>query len=95
VKPKLDNLTLTVTRLADADEQNQFVFVVTGVRPVVFRTMDGLKTYLRSRPKDSSLAWASSDTTIAGEPLRSEEELKRFRELCESIRMKSTLVHAG
>jgi len=52
VRPKPDNLTLTVMRLADPEEQNQYVFVVTGVRPVAFKTLDGLKTYLRNRPKN-------------------------------------------
>jgi hypothetical protein len=95
VKPKPDNLTLTVMRLADAEKQNQYVFVVTGVRPVAFKTLDGLKTYLRNRPKNSSLTWAPSDTTTTGEPLRSEEELKRFMDFCESVGTKFILIPAG
>ena len=94
VKRKPENLTMTLAWIADAGEQGQFVFVVNG--GLGFMTMDGLKNFLKNCPKDSTLTWAPSDCRMGGEPLlSSENEMKIFKEFCESTGIKFTLVPAG
>lgn len=92
VKPKPLNLTMTQAWIADAGEPKQYVFVI-GM--VAYKTLDGLKTFLKGLPKDSTLTWAPGCCRIGGEPLNSEDEMKKFKEFCESIGIKFTLVPSG
>ncbi len=93
-KSKPENLAMTLAWIADAGEPKQYVFVVNGV--VAYKTLDGLKKYLKDLPKDSSLTWAPGCCRIGNEPLiGSEEEMKKFKEFCESVGIKFTLFPAG
>jgi hypothetical protein len=93
-KPKPENLTMTLAWIADAGEPNQYVFVINGV--VAYKTLDGLKKYLKDLPKDSTLTWAPGCCRIGNEPLiGSQEEMKKFKEFCESVGIKFTLVPSG
>lgn len=91
---KSENLTMTLAWVADAEEPKQHVFVINGV--VAYKTLDGLKKYLKDIPKGSSLTWDPGCCRIGNEPLLgSKEEMKRFQEFCESVGIKFTLVPAG
>jgi hypothetical protein len=93
-KRKPENLTMTLAWIADAGEPKQYVFVINGV--VAYKTLDGLKKYLRGIPKGSSLTWAPGCCRDGDEPLiGSEEDMKAFKEFCDSIGIKFTLVPSG
>ena len=93
-KRKPENLTMTLAWIADAGEPTQHVFVINGV--VAYKTLDGLKKYLKELPKDSTLTWAPGCCRMGSEPLLgSPEEMKKFKEFCESIGIKFTLVPSG
>lgn len=93
-KPKPEDLTMTLAWIADAGEPKQYVFVINGV--VAYKTLDGLKKYLKDIPKGSSLTWAPGCCRIGNEPIiGSAEEMKKFKEFCESIGIKFTLVPSG
>jgi hypothetical protein len=94
VKRKPENLTMTLAWIADAGEAKQYVFVINGL--VAYKTLDGLKKYLKNLPKDSTLTWAPSCLRMGDEPLlSSKDEMKKFREFCESVGIKFTLVPSG
>lgn len=94
VKPRHENLTMTLAWIADAGEPKQCVFVINGV--VAYKTLDGLKKYLKDIPKGSSLTWAPGCGRIGNEPLiGSADEMKKFKEFCESIGIHFTLVPSG
>jgi hypothetical protein len=91
---KAENLTMTLILVADTGEPKQYVFVINGA--VAYKTLDGLKNYLKGIPRGSSLTWAPGCCRNGNEPLLgSEEEMKKFREFCESIGIKFTLVPSG
>ena len=93
-KTKPENLTMTLAWIADAGEPKQYVFVINGV--VVYKTVDGLKKYLKDLPKGSTLTWALGCDRIGNEPLiGSQEEMKKFKEFCESFGIKFALVPSG
>jgi hypothetical protein len=93
-KPKPENLTMTLAWIADAGEPAQYVFVINGV--VAYKTLDGLKKYLKDIPKGSSLTWAPDCCRIGKEPLvGSQEDMKAFKDFCDSIGIKFTLVPSG
>ena len=91
------NLTMKLMWVAYAGEPRQYVFVVNGgPSELAFKTVEGLKEYLKGRPKGSMLTWAPSDARMGDEPLLSGAvEMKKFKEFCESIGIKFTLVPAG
>jgi hypothetical protein len=92
--PKSENLTMSLARVADAGEPKQYIFVINGV--VAYKTLEGLQKYLKDIPKGSSLTWAPSCCRIGNEPLLgSNEEMKRFKEFCESVGIKFTLIPSG
>lgn len=93
VKRKPENLTMTLAWIADAGEPTQYVFVINGV--VAYKTLDGLKKYLKDLPKDSTLTWAPGCRQGGGPLLDSKEEMKKFKEFCESVGIKFTLVPSG
>jgi hypothetical protein len=85
---------MTLAQVADAGEPNQFVFVINGV--VAFKTLEGLKKYLKNLPEGSSLTWAPGCSRIGNEPiLGSQEEIIKFQLFCRSIGVKFTSVPAG
>ena len=93
-KPKHDDLTMSQAWIADGTDTNRFVFVVNGV--VAFKTVDGLKKYLEGVPKGSTLTWAPGCCRMPDQPLLgSGEEMKKFKEFCEAIGVKFTLVPSG
>ena len=93
-KPKPENLTMTLAWVADAGEPKQYVFVING--EVAYKTLDGLKKYLKDIPKGSSLTWDPGCCRIGNEPLiGSADEMKKFKESCELIGIKFTLVPSG
>jgi hypothetical protein len=93
-KPKPENLTMTLAWIADAGDPKQYVLVINGV--VAYKTLDGLKKYLKDLPKGSSLTWAPGCCRIGNEPIiGSVDEMKKFKEFCESVGIKFTLVPAG
>ncbi|NDG72539.1 MAG: hypothetical protein EBY32_14835 [Proteobacteria bacterium] len=92
--PKSENLTMSLARVADAGEPKQYIFVINGV--VAYKTLEGLQKYLKDIPKGSSLTWAPGCCRIGNEPLLgSNEEMKRFKEFCESVGIKFTLIPSG
>lgn len=94
VKRQPEKLTLTQAWIADAGEPKQYVFVINGV--VAYKTVDGLKNYLKDLPEDSTLTWAPGCCRIGGELLLgSEEDMMKFREFCDSIGIKFILVPSG
>jgi len=94
VKRQPENLTMTLAWIADAGEPQQYVFVINGL--VAYKTLDGLKKYLKDLPKDSTLTWAPGCSRIGNEPLiGAQEEMKKFKQFCESVGIKFTLVPAG
>ena len=93
-KPKHDDLRMSLAWIADAADADRFVFVVNGV--VAFKTVDGLKKYLKGVPKGSTLTWDPGCCRIPNQPLLgSGEEMRKFKEFCESIGVKFTLVPSG
>lgn len=94
VKPEPKNLTMTLARIIDAGETEQYVFVINGV--VAFKSLDGLKKHLKDIPKGYSLTWAPGCCRTGSEPLiRSEEEMREFKEFCETIGINFILVPSG
>ena len=93
VTRKPENVTMTLAWIADAGEPEEYVFVVNGL--VAFKTLDGLKRYLKNLPKDSMLTWAPTCRQASGPLLDSEEDMKKFKEFCASIGIKFTLVPSG
>ena len=94
VKPKPENVTMTLAWIADAGEPKQYVYVINGV--VAYTTLDGLKKYLKDIPKDSTLTLAPGCRRLGNEPLLdSQVEMKKFKEFCESIGIKFSLVPSG
>ena len=93
-KRKPENLTMTLAWIADAGEPKPYVLVINGV--VAYKTVEGLKKYLKDLPKDSTLTWAPDCRRIGNEPLLgSADEMKKFKEFCEFCGIKFTLVPAG
>jgi hypothetical protein len=93
-KRKPENLTMTLAHIADAEKPSQYVFVINGV--VAFRTVGGLKKYLKDLPRDSTLTWAPGCCVLGGEPLLgSKKEMKEFSEFCKSAGLTFVLVPAG
>lgn len=85
---------MSLARVADAGEPKQYIFVINGV--VAYKTLEGLQKYLKDIPKGSSLTWAPGCCRIGNEPLLgSNEEMKRFKEFCESVGIKFTLIPSG
>ena len=94
VKRKPENLTMTLAIIADAGEPRQYVFVVNGV--VAYKSIDGLKNYLKDVPVGSTLTWSPGCCRTGGEPLlSSEQEMTKFKEFCKSIDLKFVLVPSG
>ena len=91
-KPKAEELTMTLAWIADAGEPKQYVFVINGV--VAYKTLDGLKKYIKGLPKDSTLTWAPG-CRQTGPLLSSEDEMKKFKDFCKSQGVKFTLVPSG
>ena len=74
--------------------KHAFVFVINGL--VVFKTVDGLKTYMKSLPKTSTLTWAPGGRRMGGEPLLdSVEEINAFKEHSATCGVQFILVPAG
>ena len=93
-KRKPENLTMTLAWIADAGEPKQYVFVINGV--VAYKTVDGLKKYLKDIPKNSTLTWAPGCCRIGDEPLiGSQEEMKKFKDFCKTNGIKFVLVPSG
>lgn len=91
---KPENLTMTLAWIADAGEPKQYVFVVNGV--VAYKTVAGLKKYLKDLPEGSTLTWGPGCCRIGNEPLLgSQEEMEKFKEFCKSIGIKFVLVPSG
>lgn len=89
-----ENLTLTLAFVADAGKPRQYIFVVNGV--VAYKSIDGLKKYLKDLPKGSTITWAPGCGRMGDEPLlNSQKEMKKFKEFCESIGIKFILVPSG
>jgi len=94
IKRKPENLTMTLAWIADAGEPKQYIFVINGV--VAYKTVEGLKSHLKDLPKNSRLTWEPGCCRIGNEPLLgSQEEMKKFKEFCESIGIKFILVPSG
>ena len=98
VQRKPEHLTMTLAWIADAGEPGQtpkqYVIVINGV--VAYKTVDGLKKHLKDLPKASTLTWAPGCCRMGNEPLlNSPEEMKKFRDFCESIGVKFVLVPSG
>jgi hypothetical protein len=91
---KPENLTMTLARIADAGEPPQYVFVLNGV--VAYRTVEGLKKHLKGLPKASTVTWAPGCCRIGHEPLlSSQDEMKKFKEFCDSVGIKFILIPSG
>ena len=89
-----ENLTMTLAWIADAGAPRQYVFVINGV--LAYKTVAGLKRYLKNVPKGSTLTWDHGCCRIGSGPeLSAPEELKKFEEFCESIGLKFVLVPSG
>lgn len=87
-----EHLTMTLAWVADAGEPNQYVFVINNV--VAYKTVAGLKRYLKNVPKGSTLTWDHGCCRIGSGPeLSAPDELKKFEDFCESIGLK--LVPSG
>ena len=94
VKRQPEKLTLTQAWIADAGEPKQYVFVINSV--VAYKTVDGLKNYLKDLPKDSTLTWGPGCCRIGGEPIiGSEVEMEKFKAFCESVGIKFIVVPSG
>jgi hypothetical protein len=93
VRRKPETLSMTLAWIADVGEPKQYVFVVNGV--VAFKTLDGLKKYLKDLPEGSALTWAPGCRQGGGPLLGSPEEMKGFKAFCESAGIKFTLVPSG
>lgn len=89
---KPEKLTMTLALIADAEEPSQYVFVINGV--VAYKTMDGLKTYVKGLPKSATLTWAPGCDQGLG-PLDSSEERREFSAFCKSCGIKFILVPSG
>ena len=94
IKSKPENLTMTLAYVADAGEPRQYVFVI-GTGLVAYKTVEGLKKFVKTLPKGSTLTWAPSCRQGGGPLLDSEDDMKKFREFCESIGIKFVLVPSG
>ena len=93
-KRKPEELTMTLAWIADAGEPKQYVFVINGV--VAYKTVDGLKKYLKDIPKKSTLTWAPGCCRIGNEPLiGSQEEMKKFKDFCKTTGIQFVLVPSG
>jgi hypothetical protein len=89
-----EDLTMTLARIADAGEPNQYVFVINGV--VAFKSVDRLKDYISALPTGSRLTWAPGCCRIGHEPLiGSDDEMKKFKDFCKSNGIHFVLVPSG
>lgn len=94
LKQKPESLTMTLAWIADSTESNQYIFVINGA--VAYKTVDGLKKHLKDLPKGSTLTWSPGCCRIGHEPLLSnQDDMKKFKEFCESIGIKFVLVPSG
>ena len=93
-KRKPEKLTMTLVWVADSVEPKQYIFVINGV--VAYKTLDGLKKYLKDLPKGSTLTWSPGCCRLGGEPLLgSQEEMKKFKNFCKKNEIKFVLVPSG
>ena len=91
---KPEKLTLSLVFMADAGAPNQYVFVVNSA--LAYKTIDGLKNYLKNIPKGSTLTWAPGCERMGNEPLlSSQDEMLKFKEFCRSIGINFVLVPSG
>jgi hypothetical protein len=91
-----ENVTMTLARIADSQKAGtgEYVFVINGV--VAFRSLDGLKKYIRELPKGSTLTWAPGCLRLGDEPLlSSRDEMERFKAYCRSCGIRFVLVPSG
>jgi hypothetical protein len=91
-----EKLTMTLARIADSEkiDGKDYIFVINGV--AAYRTLDGLKKYLKDLPKGSTLTWTPGCCRMGGEPLlSSKDEMQKFKEFCESCEISFVLVPAG
>jgi hypothetical protein len=87
---------MTLAWIADSKDPGRkpYIFVINSV--AAYRTLDGLKEYLRRLPKGSTLTWAPGCFRIGGEPLlSSEQEMRDFKAFCESCGINFVLVLSG
>ena len=91
---KPENLTMTLAWIADAGEPRQTVFVINGV--VAYKTVEGLREYLKDLPKGSTLTWSPGCCRLGNEPLLgSEDEMEKFKDFCKSNGIHFVLVPSG
>ena len=63
---------------------------------VAYKTLDGLKNYLKDIPRESTLTWSPGCERFGNEPLiGSQEEMAAFMKFCDSIGIKFILVSSG
>ena len=81
---KPEKLTMTLAWIADSEKPDakEYVFVINGL--VAYKTLDGLKRYIKGLPKGSSVTWAPGCDRIGNEPLlSSEKDMREFEKYCE------------
>lgn len=93
-KRKPENLTMTLAWVADADNKQEYIFVINGV--VAYKTVVGLKKYITGIPHGSTLTWAPGCSRTGKEPLlNSPKEMKEFKAYCKSCGIKLVIVPSG
>jgi hypothetical protein len=73
--------------------ETEFVFVIGGSG---FKTVAGLKDFLASRPRGTTLKWSPGCVRIGGEPLlSSQEDMEDFQAFCAEHGIDFILVPSG
>ena len=73
--------------------ETEFVFVIGNSG---FRTVEGLKDFLATRPAGTTLTWSPGCIRIGGEPLlSSESEMDEFKRFCVEHGIEFVLIPSG
>lgn len=91
---KPENLKMSLAWVVDEGEPKQYVFVINGT--LAFKTIDGVKNYMKTIPENSTLTWDPGCCRMGDEPLlSSKKDMDEFRKFCDENHVKFVLVPSG
>jgi len=92
----LPKYRMELVAVLDAEPQEKMFVVVFPGGGFAFRTVEALKKFVGTLPKNSILEWAPGCERDAHEPLlSSDQEMSAFRQVCRENRINFVLVPSG